>query len=125
VKAAELDLSDTKLTSPIDGRVERYHLAAGNHADSGKAVATLVAADPLHVWFDIPERIVRELRLGGADAPARATVRVGFEGDKGYPHAARLDLVEPQVSGGQVVRCRAVLPNPKGAFTAGAGAKSS
>ncbi|HEX4611200.1 MAG TPA: efflux RND transporter periplasmic adaptor subunit [Urbifossiella sp.] len=123
VKAPELDLAYTKLTSPIDGRIERYHVTEGNFAADGKAVATVVVTDPLHVWFEVPEPIIRELRSGQADAPLRATVRVQFEGEKGYPHPARMDLVGLQIAGGQAIRCRAVLPNPKGAFTAGANAR--
>jgi membrane fusion protein, multidrug efflux system len=124
VTGAELNLSFTKLTAPIDGVAGRHLVAAGNLVIPGDrtAILTLVATDPLHVWFEVDERSVARLRL--PDGGKRAEVKVGFLGEEGFPHAAELDLIEPVANpAANTVRVRARLANPKGQFLPGAFAR--
>ncbi|MBN9518755.1 efflux RND transporter periplasmic adaptor subunit [bacterium] len=119
-KLVELNLSYTKLTAPIDGVAGRHLVTAGNlvTAADKTAILTIVAADPLHVWFDVDERSIARLRPP-ADGK-RAEVKVGFAGDDGFPHAAEIDLIEPVANpAAGTVRVRARLPNPKGQFVPG------
>lgn len=118
-KASELNLSFTRLTAPIDGVAGRHLVAAGNLviAADKTALLTLVATDPLHVWFNVDERSVARLRPGDGK---KVEVRVGFAGEEGFPHAAELDLIEPVADPAvNTVRVRARLANPKGQFTPG------
>jgi multidrug efflux system membrane fusion protein len=59
MKRAELDVSFTKVTSPIDGRVSRHLVSVGNlvqGAESGSTVLTsIVSMDPIHIYFDMDE----------------------------------------------------------------------
>src|SRR5690606_20104336 len=133
--AAELDLSFTRVTAPIDGRVSRAVVTAGNLVDSSTLLTTVVADDPIHAYFDVDEHTYLELMQGstskarlthadGKAAPSHAEdgllVFVGLANEPGYPRAARLDVVDNEVDPEQgTIRARAVLSNPDGRFTPG------
>lgn len=59
MKRAELDVSFTKVTAPIDGRVSRHLVSVGNlvqGAESGSTVLTsIVSMDPIYIYFDMDE----------------------------------------------------------------------
>jgi multidrug efflux system membrane fusion protein len=133
--AAELDLSFTRVTAPIDGRVSRAVVTAGNLVDSSTLLTTVVADDPIHAYFDVDEHTYLELIQASTAHPRAATaggdakgahddgallVFVGLANEQGYPHAARLDFVDNEVDPEQgTIRARAVLSNPDGRFTPG------
>lgn len=121
LEAAELNLEFTRVESPIDGRVSRARITAGNLVDSNSLLTSVVSDGPIHVHFDADEQTF--LRYAGLahDAGADAVrVRVGLINEQGYPHEGRLDFVDNHVdpeSG--TIRGRAVLDNPEGRFTPG------
>jgi multidrug efflux system membrane fusion protein len=118
LEAAELNLSFTRVTAPITGRVSRAVVTAGNLVDSSTLLTTLVSDDPVHVYFDIDEHTYLEHVQHTGDADAAAYV--GLINETGYPHAARLDFVDNQVDPDHgTIRARAVLDNPDGRFTPG------
>lgn len=58
-----LNLAFTKVTSPIDGRVSRYYLTAGNLVNQDQTLlTTVVSLDPIHVYFDVDEPTVLRFR---------------------------------------------------------------
>ncbi len=61
LRAAELNLEFTQVTSPIDGRVGRAIVTEGNLVSSGPGEATLlttvVSLDPVYAYFDADEQI--------------------------------------------------------------------
>ncbi|AXQ27470.1 efflux RND transporter periplasmic adaptor subunit [Solimonas sp. K1W22B-7] len=114
LKAAELDLSYTRITAPIDGRVSRALITEGNLVDSSKVLTTLVSVDPVYVAFDVDESTY----LSALDRAGQARVYVGRMNDEGTPHEAKLDFVD-NVSREGVIRLRATLDNAAGAFTPG------
>ena len=133
--AAELDLSFTRVTAPIDGRVSRAVVTAGNLVDSSTLLTTVVADDPIHAYFDVDEHTYLELMQGSVSKPrlthahgnaanpygeSGLVVFVGLANEHGYPHVARLDFVDNQVDPEQgTIRARAILSNPDGRFTPG------
>jgi membrane fusion protein, multidrug efflux system len=118
LEAAELNLSFTRVTAPIAGRVSNAVVTAGNLVDSSTLLTTLVSDDPVHVYFDIDEHTYLEHVQHTGDAHAAAYV--GLINEAGYPHAARLDFVDNQVDPDHgTIRARAVLDNPDGRFTPG------
>ena len=127
VRAAELDLDYTRITAPVAGRVGRALITKGNlvTGETGGAslLTTLVSVDPMHVFFDVDERVyLRALNAarGSATAPDGVGVSVQLMGEDGFPHRGRLDFIDNQVqSGTGTVRVRAVLPNPDGRLTPG------
>lgn len=120
--AAKLDLSFTRVTAPIAGRVSRAIVTSGNLVDSSTLLTTVVSDDPVYVYFDADEQTYLEhVERPGRGSDARdAPVYVGLIDERGYPHAGRLDFVDNRVDASQgTIRARAVLDNPDGRFTPG------
>lgn len=136
VAAARLDLSYTRVTAPIAGRVDRAIVTEGNLVTGGGAgeatlLTSIVSIDPVHVYFDIDEPTYLDfVARARPDAQGRAAielpVRIGVMTDKGFPHAGVLDFIGNQVDRGTgTVRARAVIPNPDGRLTPGLFARVS
>jgi RND family efflux transporter MFP subunit len=116
--SAELDLSFTRVTAPISGRVSRAFVTAGNLVDSATLLTTVVSDDPVYAYFDIDEQTYLELVQGRAHGGA--SVYLGLIDEQGYPHSATLDFVDNTVDPTQgSIRARAVIDNASGRFTAG------
>ncbi|TCV97712.1 gold/copper resistance efflux system membrane fusion protein [Luteibacter rhizovicinus] len=128
--AAQLDLSFTRVTAPISGRVGQTLVTEGNYVASGVTpLTTIVSIDPLHVYFDVDERTyLRSLAADRANAtphgaPA-AKVMVALLTDKTYSRIGRVDFLSNTADRGTgTVRIRAVIDNPDGQLTPGLFAK--
>ena len=60
---ADLNLSYTRVLSPIDGRISRRMVDPGNLVRADETVlTTIVSMDPIYAYFDIDERTVLRLR---------------------------------------------------------------
>ncbi|HRK18701.1 MAG TPA: efflux RND transporter periplasmic adaptor subunit [Hyphomicrobiaceae bacterium] len=131
VKTAELDLFFTKITSPIAGRTSRAGLSAGGWVSAGSAsnstlLTSIVAEDPIHVYFDIDENNWLKYRrmLDKSEAPSTAMIGTEIElalpDEKGYPHKGRIDFVDNRLDQSTgTMRARAVVANAGGLFSAG------
>ena len=118
LEAAELNLSFTRVTAPITGRISRAAVTAGNLVDSSTLLTTLVSDNPVYVYFDVDEHTYLEHVRHTGDADAAAYV--GLINETDYPHAAQLDFVDNQVDPDHgTIRARAVLDNADGRFTPG------
>jgi multidrug efflux system membrane fusion protein len=119
LELAQLNLSFTRVTAPIAGRVSRAIVTAGNLVDSSTVLTTVVSDDRLYAYFDVDEQTYLahvSTRVDGAPS----TAYVGLIDETGYPHAAALDFVDNQVDPDHgTIRARAVLENPDGRFTPG------
>lgn len=128
VRHAELDLAYTRVAAPVAGRVGRALVTKGNLVSNGiggaTLLTTLVSVDPVHVLFDVDERVYLKAlnaRRGGA-FPADADIGVSVQliGETGFPHQGRLDFIDNRAHPGTgTIRVRAVLPNPAGRLTPG------
>jgi multidrug efflux system membrane fusion protein len=124
---AQLNMTYTKVTSPINGRVSRANITLGNLVTNGQTLlTTVVSLDPIYVRFDGDEqaflRSVKEAKdnaAAGGKEPA-APVLVGLADEPGYPHAGVMvfqdNEVDPQTG---TIRIRAKLDNHDRAFTPG------
>ena len=130
VAAARLDLSFTRVTAPISGRVDRALVTEGNLVSGGGAggstlLTTIVSTDPVYVYFDIDEPtyldfIARARPDSSGHATVRLPVRVGLMTDAGFPHAGVLDFLGNRIDRSTgTVRARAVISNPDGRLTPG------
>lgn len=124
--AAQLDLSFTRVTAPISGRVGQTQVTEGNYVASGVTpLTTIVSIDPLHVYFDVDERTyLRSLAAGRTKNPpevAKATkVMVALIDDKTYSRSGHVDFIANAADRGTgTVRVRAVVDNPDGQLTPG------
>jgi multidrug efflux system membrane fusion protein len=117
LEAAQLNLSFTRVTAPIAGRVSRAVVTAGNLVDGSTLLTTVVSDSPVFAYFDVDEQTYLDHLQGGAGSD---DVYVGLINEQGYPHRARLDFVDNQIDPTHgTIRARAVLDNADGAFTPG------
>jgi RND family efflux transporter MFP subunit len=110
--SAELDLAYASVRAPIAGRIGRKLVTEGNLVgpSTPMPLATLVSVDPLYVYIDVDE--ARGLALSH-DKSAQA--KVGFAGEEGYPHSARVDFVDNRVDATTgTLRVRAIVANAEG-----------
>jgi multidrug efflux system membrane fusion protein len=119
LEAAELNLSFTRVTAPIAGRVSRAIVTAGNLVDASVVLTTVVSDEAVYAYFDVDEHTYLE-HVRHPHAAEHSVVQVGLINEDGYPHAARLDFVDNQVDPSHgTIRARAVLDNRDGHFTPG------
>ncbi|MBW4052478.1 MAG: efflux RND transporter periplasmic adaptor subunit [Proteobacteria bacterium] len=135
---AALNLSFTRVTSPITGRVGRAIVTAGNLVTSGQTLLTsVVSLNPIYVSFNADEHAYLKFekyahdRSGGAVPTATDggqtapdglgnAVYVGLEDEKGYPHQGRLVFLNNSLDAGTgTIRARALLSNPDEVFVPG------
>jgi membrane fusion protein, gold/copper resistance efflux system len=127
VRAAELELSYTRVLSPITGRVGQSLVDAGNlvsgGTDGGTLLSEIVSAGPVHVEFDVDEPTYRRLLAAPRDAEGRVAgteVAVGLAGDDGFPHAATLDFLANALdTSSGTARARATAANETGQLVPG------
>lgn len=89
LEAARQDLSYTELKAPFDGLVAKRHIDAFEEVQAKQEVLEIQDTSHLEVKFDVPERMVRNLRKldeEGRRIRDRIPVSVTFEGqpDKSY-----------------------------------------
>ena len=121
--AAKLDLSFTRVTAPIDGRVGRALITAGNLVNAGEALlTTLVSTGKVYAYFEADERTYlkyRELAREGERGEA-TPVYLGLADEEGYPHLGHMDFIDNKVDPRTgTIRGRAVFDNRDGRFTPG------
>jgi multidrug efflux system membrane fusion protein len=131
VRAAELDLSFARISSPITGRISRNMVSVGNWVSAGGVanatlLTTIVSEDPIYIYFDVSERnylkYKRQSEKGGDAGTANlgALVEVELQGEQGYPHRGKLDFLDNRLDRGTgTLRARAVLSNESGLFSPG------
>lgn len=117
---AELDLSYTRITAPISGRVSYAQITAGNYVNAGESQLTsLVSTDKMYAYFDVDEQsYLKYLRLSedGKRADTRdATanpVYMALAGDSNYQHMGNIDFVDNSVNQQTgTIRIRATFAN--------------
>ena len=128
LRAAELNLEFTRVTSPIAGRVGRAIVTEGNLVSSGPGEATLlttvVSLDPVYAYFDADEQVYLKYTTGAEGKPHRGAIdrriRMALANEEGYPHEGQLDFIDNQLDGSTgTIRSRAVFRNPDGRLTPG------
>ena len=124
---AQLNMTYTRVTAPINGRISRANVTLGNLVTNGQTLlTTLVSLDPIYVRFDGDEqaylRYVKAAkdRAAAGSKEAMSPVLVGLADEAGYPHPGVMvfqdNEVDPQTG---TIRTRAKLDNHDRAFTPG------
>lgn len=122
---ARLNLSFTRVTAPIDGRVSRAEITEGNLVNAGQShLTTLVSTDKVYAYFDADERVflkyVELARQAGGQTRDASPVYLGLSSEEGHPHLGQLDFLDNQVNPQTgTIRGRAVFDNRDGRFTPG------
>ena len=119
---AALQVEFAELKSPIDGRVGRADVTAGNMVMAGeKVLTTLQSTDPIYADFDIDEqtylRAMKAVRAGKAqDMP----VHMALSDESAFAREGKIRSFDNQLTGDSgTMRVRAEFPNTDGLLTPG------
>lgn len=122
---AELELSYTRISAPISGRISEPELTEGNLVGPESApLARLVQVDPIRVVFSISEGDIvtfRQAQLEG-EKLSRDTVQINLKLPNGqlYSQEGKLEFLGPEVdSRTGTLAVRAIFPNPDGLLMPG------
>lgn len=119
---AKLDLEYTKITAPIDGRIDRNQISVGNLIQADQSVlTTIVTLNPIDFYFDVDERRLLnfartargrgdDLQLGGGGVDVKVTIVDSNE----KPFVGKLDFAENRIDKETgTMRLRARFDNPQ------------
>lgn len=126
---AKLDLEWTQVTSPIDGRVSRNLVDAGNlvGATEKTLLTTVVNDDMVYTYFNLSESdllaIMRKFPGVGSETEKQLTkvpVQLALADETGYPHQGHLDFADTKLDPTTgTIQVRGIFPNPDGMLMAG------
>ncbi|WP_095163312.1 multidrug efflux RND transporter periplasmic adaptor subunit MexE [Pseudomonas sp. Irchel 3F5] len=120
---ARLNLSFTRVTAPISGRVSRAQFTAGNIVTADVTPLTsVVSTDKVYAYFDADERVyLKYTQLARDGQRGQSTpVYLGLSNESGNPHLGQMNFVDNQVNPKTgTIRGRAVFDNSDGQFTPG------
>jgi RND family efflux transporter MFP subunit len=121
IDLAKLNLSYTRVTAPIDGRMGRRLVDPGNLVGAGgqkTPLADINQIDSIYAYFTVNERDLLRVRKlqqesGAGDYRSRPIpAYAGLANDQGYPHEGRIDFagitVDPTTG---TLLLRAIFPN--------------
>jgi len=116
---ADIELSYTTVTSPIDGMVSRNAVDLGNLVGAGEAtlLTTVRRIDPIYAYFDVDEPFFAQLleKRGGHRGPDQADkIPVSLVvNETGLEIEGEVDAVDNTVDPATgTIQIRAVFPNP-------------
>ncbi|MBM4092988.1 MAG: efflux RND transporter periplasmic adaptor subunit [Planctomycetes bacterium] len=133
VKRHELELHYSRITAEMEGRTSKANLTEGNLVNAGGTdpiLTTIVALNPIHVYFSIDERA---MQLYQRAAPSRSgdkprpplreqkpPFHFGLDTETGYPHEGYLDFADNRViEGTGTLQVRGVVDNKERLFVPG------
>jgi membrane fusion protein (multidrug efflux system) len=111
---AEIDLGYTEIRAPIDGRIGKANETKGSLVGpSGTSLALLVAQDPIHVAWPVPDRLFLEVSKRKRN---RSDVNVKLKLADGtiYDQTGRIIYADPSANETtNTITVRAEFSNPK------------
>lgn len=122
LEKAELQLSYTDVTSPIDGRIGRASISVGNFVGPSSGVlATIVSQDPIYANFPVTQREMLAVRKEqSANNTGPFVVYIQLADGSRYPSPGKIDFVDNTVNQGtDTVVVRAIFPNSNGVLVDG------
>jgi multidrug efflux system membrane fusion protein len=118
LRAAQLNLSFTRVVSPIEGRVSRAMITRGNLVTPADLLTTVVSDGPIYATFNTDEQTY--LKYAKAQRGGEGPVYMGLMTEEGFPHQGKLQFLDNAVdvhSG--TINGRALFSNADGGFTPG------
>ncbi|BDY06036.1 efflux RND transporter periplasmic adaptor subunit [Ferrimonas sp. YFM] len=98
LEAARLNLTFTEVRAPIDGRLSRAYITAGNTVAAGQSVVTsLMSTDRVYAYFDVDERSWNR-QFAALEHRKGVAVQAQLTGEDGFVHAGLLDFVDNTVN---------------------------
>ncbi len=119
VQKAQIDLSFTKITSPIDGIAGIAKAQLGDLVGSpgGPELTTVSTVDPIKVYVPISEqeylRFTRDGETRGNSEPQKANLELILADGSVFPHQGRVSFADRQVDERTgTIKVAAIFPNP-------------
>lgn len=124
LKQAELELSYTRVTAPVSGRVSNASITKGNFVTAGTSELTrIVSTDKIYAYFNVDEHTYLQYVRTGLISNDKRTVRtvsMGLSGDDNYPYQGIIDFVDNRIDvNSGSIRLRATFSNEDGALIPG------
>ncbi len=120
---ARLNLSFTRVTAPITGRVSRAEITSGNIVTADQSILTsVVSTDKVYAYFDADEHVFLKYNQLARDGKRGSTspVYMGLSNEADNSHQGQMNFVDNQVNPRTgTIRGRAVFDNSKGEYTPG------
>ena len=117
---AELDLSYTRVSAPISGRVSNALVTAGNYVTAGQTrLTSLVSTDKMYAYFDVDEQTYLKYarlaqdgkRVDTREAQANP-VYLALADDNEFSHIGHIDFVDNRIDAQTgTIRLRASFAN--------------
>jgi multidrug efflux system membrane fusion protein len=122
LKRAALDVEFTKVIAPIDGRISRHLVAAGNLVQGGEngstVLTSIVSMDPIHIYFDMDEATYlknNRLWFEGRRPSSRDTpnpVQIALSGEAKPSREGKMDFIDNRLDiATGTLRGRAIVEN--------------
>jgi RND family efflux transporter MFP subunit len=114
---ANLNLSYTKIVSPLTGKISRRFVDPGNLVGSGNQtlLATVVQTQPIYVFFNVSEVVLQQYFLAqNIENPKvqKQKVQIGFPEQQDYPFEGFLDFIDNKIDANTgTILMRAQMPN--------------
>jgi RND family efflux transporter MFP subunit len=130
LRQAELNLSYTRITAPISGRVSAAAVTPGNFVQGaqggGTVLTTIVSLDPIRFVFEASESNYLRYTRAAADGSrpsgrqTRHPIAVRLSDETAYQREGVLEFVDNEIrTGTGSIRARALLDNPGNGLTPG------
>lgn len=120
LRRAELELSYTRITAPISGRVSYAQVTAGNYVNAGQSQLTsLVSSEKMYAYFDVDEqsylkyaRLSTEGKRANTRDVSANPVYMALASDSDFGHVGHVDFVDNRMNAQTgTIRLRASFPN--------------
>jgi multidrug efflux system membrane fusion protein len=125
LEAAAVNLSYTKVTAPIDGRVSRAELTVGNVVATGPSaplLTTIVSVSPIYASFDVDEQTYLAY-LNGAQAE-HIPVKLALSDAANTVRTGNVSTIDNELSATSgTIRVRATFDNADGRLLPGLSAR--
>ncbi len=122
--SAELNLEYSRVTAPMDGRMDRRLVSVGNLVTANMTqLANMISVDPMYFYFTMDEHVLLELQKrvqkldSKNDKDGFIPAYFGLLDEANTPHQAKVDFFATRVSSSSgTLEVRAIFDNPKNEF---------
>jgi membrane fusion protein, multidrug efflux system len=119
---ANINLGYTDITSPINGKISKTNVTAGNVVGPETGALTLIVSqDPMYVTFPVSQREFLKAREADQRVDLKdIKVRIRFSDGTTYDQIGTVNFVDVSVDRAtDTILARATIPNPKGGLVDG------
>jgi membrane fusion protein (multidrug efflux system) len=115
LQQATINLDYTEIRAPIDGKIGRTAITAGNYVNPGSGtLVSIVSQDPMYIVFPVSTRTVIELQQRAGGKAGGLVIRVRLPDGSLYDQPGKLDFIDNSVSGNtDTMVLRGIVPNPR------------